>query len=183
MVFRKVIEEITMLMVYETCRDLPLEKVDIATPIKDTEGHRIEGNKRVLLPILRAGLGMVQGFLNVVPSARVGHIGMYRNEDTLEPHFYYYKVPRRSDDRLFIIVDPMLATGGSANLTIGKLKENNIRYIKFMAILASPEGIAKVEEAHPDVNVYVAKIDESINQKGYILPGLGDAGDRIFGTK
>ena len=181
--FRTLIEEITTLMCYESMRDLPLEEVDVETPICKTKGKAIAGIKLAVIPILRAGLGMVNGVLSLVPSARVGHIGMYRDEETLEPHTYYCKLPKNMDKRLAVVVDPMCATGGSAIDAITKVKETGCANIKFMCIIAAPEGIKALTEAHPDIQVYCASVDEKLNEVGYIVPGLGDAGDRIFGTK
>ncbi len=182
-VFRELIEEITMLMCYEALRDLPLEEVKIKTPITETTQKMIKGKKLAIVPILRAGLGMVGGMLDLVPSAKVGHIGMYRDEETLEPHEYYCKLPDDIENRLVVVVDPMLATGGSAIDAIGQIKGYGGKNIKFLCIIAAPEGIKALSEAHPDVEIYCANVDEKLNEKGYIVPGLGDAGDRIFGTK
>ncbi|MBR3639744.1 MAG: uracil phosphoribosyltransferase [Clostridia bacterium] len=181
--FRALVEEITMLMCFESLRDLPLEDVEVTTPIATTTTKMLAGVKLAIVPILRAGLGMVNGMLNLVPSARVGHIGMYRDEVTLEPHEYYCKLPKNIDKRLVIVCDPMLATGGSAKDAINLIKERGGKHIKFMCLIAAPEGIKALTEAHPDVEVYCAHVDERLNENGYIVPGLGDAGDRIFGTK
>ena len=181
--FRETVEEITMLMCYEALRDLPLEEIEIETPIQKTRKNILAGKKFAVVPILRAGLGMVNGLLNLVPVAKVGHIGMYRDEETLLPHEYYCKLPPDIDDRLVVVVDPMLATGGSAIDAIGQIKSYGAKNIKFLCIIAAPEGIKALTEAHPDVQVYCANIDERLNENGYIVPGLGDAGDRIFGTK
>ena len=181
--FRALVEEITMLMCFEALRDLPLEDVEVTTPIAKTTTKMLAGVKLAIVPILRAGLGMVNGMLNLVPSARVGHIGMYRDEVTLEPHEYYCKLPKNIENRLIIVCDPMLATGGSAKDAINLIKERGGRHIKFMCLIAAPEGIKALTEAHPDVEVYCAHVDERLNENGYIVPGLGDAGDRIFGTK
>ena len=181
--FRALVEEITMLMCFESLRDLPLEDVEVTTPIATTTTKMLAGVKLAIVPILRAGLGMVNGMLNLVPSARVGHIGMYRDEVTLEPHEYYCKLPKNIDKRLVIVCDPMLATGGSAKDAITLIKERGGKHIKFMCLIAAPEGIKALTEAHPDVEVYCAHVDEKLNEIGYIVPGLGDAGDRIFGTK
>ncbi len=180
--FRQSLQEISMLMGYEVTRDFPLTYIDIETPLQPMKAPTIAGKKVVITPILRAGLGMVDGLLTLIPSARVGHIGMYRDEETCKPVFYYYKMPANKD-RLVILTDPMLATGGSACDAITRLKEDGFKNIRMMALVASPEGIKAVNEAHPDVDIYVASIDEGMNKKKYILPGLGDAGDRIFGTK
>jgi uracil phosphoribosyltransferase len=181
--FRELIEEIAMLMGYETLRDLPMEEYQIKTPITTTTVKRLAGKKLALVPILRAGLGMVSGVLSLVPSAKVGHIGLYRDEKTLEPHEYYCKLPEDISNRLVIILDPMLATGGSASAAIDFIKMRGCKNIKFMSIIAAPEGIRKVSANHPDVQFYCGCVDERLNDNGYIVPGLGDAGDRIFGTK
>ena len=181
--FRESVEEITMLMCYEALRDLPLEKIDIETPIGKTSQNVIKGKKLAVVPILRAGLGMVNGLLNLVPSAKVGHIGMYRDEETLQPHEYYCKLPPDIDERLIVVVDPMLATGGSAIDAIAQIKSYGGKHIKFLCLIAAPEGIEALTKAHPDVQIYCANVDECLNENGYIVPGLGDAGDRIFGTK
>ena len=181
--FRALVEEITMLMCFESLRDLPLEDVEVTTPIATTTTKMLAGVKLAIVPILRAGLGMVNGMLNLVPSARVGHIGMYRDEVTLEPHEYYCKLPKNIENRLIIVCDPMLATGGSAKDAINLIKERGGKHTKFMCLIAAPEGIKALTEAHPDVEVYCAHVDERLNENGYIVPGLGDAGDRIFGTK
>lgn len=181
--FREFVEEITMLMCYEALRDLPLEEVEIETPIQKTHKKVIKGKKLAVVPILRAGLGMVNGLLQLVPSAKVGHIGMYRDEETLMPHEYYCKLPPDIGERLVVVVDPMLATGGSACDAIAQIKSYGGKNIKFLCLVAAPEGIAALTQAHPDVDVYCANVDEGLNEHGYIVPGLGDAGDRIFGTK
>ena len=178
--FRNLLEEITMLMGYEITRDLPLE--DVETPVAKMIGKQISGKKLGIVPVLRAGLGMVQGMLNLIPTAKVGHIGLYRDPQTLEPVEYYCKLPD-VEDRDFIIVDPMLATGGSASAAITLLKEKGIKNIKLMCLVAAPQGVQKVNADHPDVRIYVAALDDKLNDQGYIVPGLGDAGDRIFGTK
>lgn len=180
--FRNLLEEITMLMGYEITRDLPLEDAEIETPVAKMMGKQISGKKLGIVPVLRAGLGMVQGMLNLIPTAKVGHIGLYRDPQTLEPVEYYCKLPD-VEDRDFIIVDPMLATGGSASAAITLLKEKGIKNIKLMCLVAAPEGVQKVNADHPDVRIYVAALDDKLNDQGYIVPGLGDAGDRIFGTK
>ena len=180
--FRQSLQEISMLMGYEVTRDFPLTYVDIETPLQPMKAPTIAGKKVVIAPILRAGLGMVDGLLTLIPSARVGHIGLYRDEETCKPVFYYYKMPANKD-RLVILTDPMLATGGSACDAIARLKEDGFTNIRMMALVASPEGVKVVTEAHPDVDIYVASVDEGLNDRKYILPGLGDAGDRIFGTK
>ena len=181
--FREAVEEITMLMCFESLRDLPMEEVEIETPIQKTKQKLIKGKKLAVVPILRAGLGMVNGLLRLVPSAKVGHIGMYRDEETLIPHEYYCKLPADISNRLIVVVDPMLATGGSAIDAITQIKSYGGKNIKFLCLIAAPEGIKALSEAHPDVQIYCANIDECLNEKGYIVPGLGDAGDRIFGTK
>ncbi|MBE6564997.1 MAG: uracil phosphoribosyltransferase [Ruminococcaceae bacterium] len=181
--FRALVEEITMLMCYEAMRDLPLEEVEVETPLTKTKTKMLAGVKLAVVPILRAGLGMVNGVLNLVPSARVGHIGLYRDEETLEPHEYYCKLPKNIGSRLVIVTDPMLATGGSAVDAIKLIKQHGGKKIKFMCLIAAPEGVKALTEAHPDVEVYCAHLDECLNERGYIVPGLGDAGDRIFGTK
>lgn len=181
--FRELVEEITMLMCYEALRDLPLEDVEIETPLTKTTQKMIAGKKLAVVPILRAGLGMVNGLLNLVPSAKVGHIGMYRDEETMLPQPYYCKLPADIDKRLIVVVDPMLATGGSAIDAISQIKKSGGTQIKFLCLIAAPEGIKALSEAHPDVQIYCANVDECLNERCYILPGLGDAGDRIFGTK
>lgn len=181
--FRENVEEITMLMCYEALRDLPLEEVEIETPMTKTRQKVIKGKKLAVVPILRAGLGMVNGLLNLVPSAKVGHIGMYRDEETLQPQEYYCKLPQDIGERLIVLVDPMLATGGSAVDAISQIKSYGGKNIKFLCLIAAPEGIEALTKAHPDVEVYCANVDEGLNENGYIMPGLGDAGDRIFGTK
>ena len=181
--FRELVEEISMLMSYEVLRDLPLEDTEIITPMGATTGKRIPGRKLAIVPILRAGLGMVNGILNLVPSAKVGHIGLYRDHETLEPHSYYCKLPEQIDERLVLVLDPMLATGGSVSAAVDFLKEAGAANIKFVCIIAAPEGIKRLSEAHPDVQIYCGCVDEKLNDIGYIVPGLGDAGDRIFGTK
>lgn len=180
--FKRLLEEITVLMGYELTRDLPLEDIEIETPICKTVGKRIAGRKLGIVPVLRAGFGMVDGMLKLIPAARVGVIGLYRDPETLSPVEYYCKLPS-VENRDFIIVDPMLATGGSAVAAIDLLKKHGAKNIKFMCLLAAPEGVKAVNEAHPDVPIYTAALDECLNDHGYIVPGLGDAGDRIFGTK
>ena len=181
--FREIVEEITMLMCYESLRDLPLEEVEIETPIKRTKQKILKGKKLAVVPILRAGLGMVSGIQRLIPSAKIGHIGMYRDEETLEPHEYYCKLPKDISRRLIVVVDPMLATGGSAIDAITQIKSYGGTNIKFLCLIAAPEGAEALSKAHPDVDIYCANLDECLNEKGYIVPGLGDAGDRIFGTK
>ena len=180
--FRNLLEEITMLMGYEITRDLPLEDVEIETPVAKMIGKQISGKKLGIVPVLRAGLGMVQGMLNLIPTAKVGHIGLYRDPQTLEPVEYYCKLPD-VEDRDFIIVDPMLATGGSASAAITLLKEEGIKNIKLMCLVAAPQGVQKVNADHPDVRIYVAALDDKLNDQGYIVPGLGDAGDLAYGVK
>ncbi len=181
--FRESVEEITMLMCYESLRDLPLEDIEIETPIKKTVQKVIKGKKLAVVPILRAGLGMVNGILNLVPTAKVGHIGMYRDEVTMKPQEYYCKLPVDIDKRIIVVVDPMLATGGSAIDAISQIKSYGGVQIKFLCLIAAPEGIEALTKAHPDVQIYCANVDEGLNENCYIVPGLGDAGDRIFGTK
>ena len=181
--FRELVNEIAMLMGYEVSRDLPLEEVEIQTPIIKTVQKQLSGKKLAIVPILRAGIGMVDGFLSLVPAAKVGHIGMYRDEETLEPHEYYCKLPKPIEERLIIVTDPMLATGGSAIDAINQIKKHGGKKIKFMCILAAEEGLERLHKAHPDVQIYVGQLDKKLNENGYICPGLGDAGDRIFGTK
>ena len=181
--FRELIEEIAMLMAYEALRDLPPKEIEIQTPITKTVTRVISGKKLAIVPILRAGLGMVQGILALVPSAKVGHIGLYRDHETLEPHEYYCKLPDDIGNRLVIILDPMLATGGSGVAGVNFLKQRGCTNIKFMSIIAAPEGIEKLTAAHPDIQLYCGCVDQKLNENGYIVPGLGDAGDRIFGTK
>lgn len=183
MEFRALISEISTLMCYEATRDLPLEEVEIETPICKMTAKHISGKKLAIVPILRAGLGMVEGISSLIPAARIGHIGLYRDEETLKPVEYYCKLPKDIGERDVIVVDPMLATGGSAIDAVSQIKLRSPRSIRFMGIIAAPEGIEAFTKAHPDVNVYVAALDEKLNEKGYIVPGLGDAGDRIFGTK
>ncbi len=181
--FRQTIGEIAMLICYEATRNLPLEEVDIETPICPTKAKALKGKKLAVVPILRAGLGMVDGMLTMIPAAKVGHIGLYRDPETAEPVEYYCKLPADCAEREIFVVDPMLATGGSAVAAISMLKERGCKNIHFMCIIAAPEGIKVLEEAHPDVDIYVGALDERLNENKYIVPGLGDAGDRIFGTK
>lgn len=181
--FRQMINEIGGLMVYEITRDLPLEQIEIQTPVATTKANVIAGKKMVVVPILRAGLGMVDGILQMIPSARIGHIGIFRDEDTLQPVEYFAKFPDGLDQRDIFIVDPMLATGGSAIAAINSIKKRGAKNIKLVCLVGAPEGVKAVNEAHPDVTIYLASLDEKLNEKGYIVPGLGDAGDRIFGTK
>jgi uracil phosphoribosyltransferase len=181
--FRSCIEEIATLMGYEALRDLPLEDVEIETPIEKCKSPRIAGKKLAIVPILRAGLGMVSGMLALVPTAKVGHIGLYRDPDTHEPHEYYCKLPKPIELRTIVVLDPMLATGGSSVEAVNFIKEHGGKNIKFMCIIAAPEGIKRLHEAHPDIQIYVGHVDRCLNENAYICPGLGDAGDRIFGTK
>ena len=181
--FREVVSEIATLMCYEATRDLPLEEVEIKTPITTAKFKMIAGKKLAIVPVLRAGLGMVDGILTLIPSAKVGHIGLYRDPDTLEPVEYYCKMPTDIAERDVIILDPMLATGGSASAAIQFIKNYDVKHIKLMNIIAAPEGVERVRKDHPDVEIYCAALDEKLNDHGYIVPGLGDAGDRIFGTK
>lgn len=181
--FRQMINEIGGLMVYEITRDLPLEQIEIETPVAKTKANVIAGKKMVVVPILRAGLGMVDGILQMIPSARIGHIGIFRDEETLQPVEYFAKFPDGLDQRDIFIVDPMLATGGSAIAAINSIKQRGAKNIKLVCLVGAPEGVKAINEAHPDVTVYLASLDEKLNEKGYIVPGLGDAGDRIFGTK
>ena len=181
--FRELLNEISMLMAYEVTRDLPLREVEIETPICRAQTKVIAGKKLAIVPILRAGLGMVDGMLNLIPAAKVGHIGMYRNEETLEPVEYYCKLPSDINEREVFVLDPMLATGGSSCDAIAQIKKRGAKHIKFIGLVAAPQGLKALHEAHPDVDIYVAALDEKLNENGYIVPGLGDAGDRIFGTK
>jgi uracil phosphoribosyltransferase len=181
--FKQLVNEIAMLMAYEVTQDLPLEPVAIETPLEPTQGVQVAGKKLTLVPILRAGLGMVEGIAQLIPSARVGHIGLYRDHDTLEPVDYYFKIPAGEQDRAFFVLDPMLATGGSAVAAVGALKQAGAQRIRFLCLVAAPAGVERMRDAHPDVPVYTAALDRTLNAKGYILPGLGDAGDRLFGTR
>ena len=181
--FRQTISEIAMLICYEATRDLKLEDVDIETPICPTTVKELKGKKMAIVPILRAGLGMVNGILSLVPSAKVGHIGLYRDEKTHEPHEYYCKLPAFIEEREILVLDPMLATGGSAVAAIDFVKKHGGKNIKFMCIIAAPEGLKKLSEAHPDIRIFCGNLDRCLNENAYICPGLGDAGDRIFGTK
>ena len=181
--FRLLVEEISMLMAYEVFRDLPTENINVKTPVSETTAPALSGRKPAIVPILRAGLGMVNGLLAVMPSAKVGHIGLYRDEVTHEPHEYYVNMPKFMNERLVVLPDPMLATGGSAVHAVDFIKKNGCKGIKFVCIIAAPEGLKALETAHPDIDIYVGTLDEHLNQNAYIVPGLGDAGDRIFGTK
>ena len=181
--FRELIEEIATLMTYEAFKDVPTKKVMVKTPLEETEQTVVVEKSIVLVPVLRAGLGMVNGVHVLFPTAKVGHIGMFRNEETLEPQEYYCKLPDGVEDKLVVVLDPMLATGGSAIAAINQLKKRGVKNIKMMSIIAAPEGVKALASAHPDVQIYVATVDRELNENGYILPGLGDAGDRLFGTK
>lgn len=181
--FREIAGEIATIMCYEATKDAILKEVDVETPITKTTVKRLDENQYAFVPILRAGLSMVDGVLNMIPNAKIGHIGLYRNEETLEPVPYYFKVPKDIEKREVILLDPMLATGGSAVDAIAQIKKSGVTKIKFLAIIAAPEGLERVEREHPDVQVYCATVDNHLNENGYIVPGLGDAGDRIFGTK
>ena len=181
--FRSLVTEIAMILAYEATKDLSLEEYEVETPIAKTTGYRLAGKKQAIVPILRAGLGMVDGVLEVLPAAKIGHIGMYRNEETLKPVEYYCKLPKAIGNRNILVVDPMVATGGSVNDAIERLKERGCKSIKLLCIIAAPEGIKAIQEKHDDVDIYIAQLDEHLNENGYIVPGLGDAGDRLFGTK
>lgn len=181
--FRELVSEVAMLMAYEATRDFGMEEVEIKTPICTTKCKVLAGKKVAIVPILRAGLGMVEGILSLIPAAKVGHIGMYRDEETLKPVEYFCKLPQDISERDVIVVDPMLATGGSAIDAISALKARGAKHLRMMCLISSPEGLKALQDAHPDVDIYVACIDEKLNEKGYIVPGLGDAGDRLFGTK
>ena len=181
--FRELVKEVAMLMAYEVTRELPLEEIEIETPLMKTKSEVISGKKLGIVPILRAGLGMVEGMLNLLPAAKVGHVGLYRDPETLQPVEYYCKLPTDVEERELIVLDPMLATGGSAKAAITFLKNRGATSIKLMCLIAAPEGIKAVQEAHTDVDIYVAAVDEKLNDHAYIIPGLGDAGDRLFGTK
>ena len=181
--FRELVSEIAMLMCYEATRDLPLEEVQVETPVAMATVKRIAGKKLAIVPILRAGLGMVDGMVSMMPNVKVGHIGLFRNPEILEPVKYYFKMPPDIGERDVIVVDPMLATGGSASAAIKFLKDDGVKHIKLMCIIGAPEGVERMQADHPDVDIYVAALDDHLNEHGYIVPGLGDAGDRIFGTK
>lgn len=181
--FRELVDEVGMLMAYEVTRDLELDDVTVKTPVTEMTAKRLSGKKIAVVPILRAGLGMTDGVLKLIPAARVGHIGLYRDPETLQPVEYFAKLPQDIEERDFIVVDPMLATGGSAIEAINSLKKRGATKIRFMCLIAAPEGVKLLQEAHPDVDIYIAALDEKLNDHGYIVPGLGDAGDRLFGTK
>ena len=181
--FKQLVNEIAMLMAYEVTKDLPTEPVSIETPLERMEGRQVAGKKLTLVPILRAGLGMVDGIAQLIPSARVGHIGLYRNHDTLQPVDYYFKIPAGEEARDFFVLDPMLATGGSAVAAVAALKQAGARRVRFLCLVAAPEGVDRMQAAHPDVPVFAAALDRQLNENGYILPGLGDAGDRLCGTR
>ena len=181
--FKELVDEIAMLMAYEVTKDLPTEEIEIETPLETTMQRRLTGKKLAVVPILRAGLGMVDGVLRLMPSARVGHIGLFRDEETLEPVSYFFKIPREAEVRDFVLLDPMLATGGSASAAVSALKERGVSRIQFMCLVAAPEGVRRMEADHPEVRVFTAALDRELDGNGYIRPGLGDAGDRLFGTK
>ncbi|MGM9948502.1 MAG: uracil phosphoribosyltransferase [Lysinibacillus sp.] len=181
--FRELVDEVATLMAFEITRDLPLEEIEIDTPVTTAKTKVLSGKKIAIVPILRAGIGMVDGVLKLIPAAKVGHIGLYRDPETLQPVEYYAKLPADVEERDFIIVDPMLATGGSAVEAINSLKKRGAKNIKFMCLIAAPEGVKAIQDAHEDVDIYIAALDEKLNDHGYIVPGLGDAGDRLFGTK
>lgn len=181
--FRQLVDEVATLMAYEITRDIPLERIEVETPVQKTECRVVSGRMLGLIPILRAGLGMVDGILKLVPAAKVGHVGLYRDDETLQPVEYYVKLPTDALERELIVIDPMLATGGSAVAAIQALKSRGCIRIKLMCLISAPEGIQAVQAAHPDVDIYTASVDERLNEHGYIVPGLGDAGDRLFGTK
>jgi uracil phosphoribosyltransferase len=181
--FREYVDELATLMAYELTRNIPLEKIKVKTPVSETESYIMAGRMLGLIPILRAGLGMIDGVLKLVPAAKVGHIGLYRDPDTLKPVEYYMNLPTDVQERELIVIDPMLATGGSANAAIAVLKKRGCTQIKLMCLIAAPEGVDAVQQEHPDVDIYVAAVDSHLNDHGYIVPGLGDAGDRLFGTK
>ncbi|GGD00602.1 uracil phosphoribosyltransferase [Pontibacillus chungwhensis BH030062] len=181
--FRELVDEVAALMAFEITRDLPLEEVTIQTPVSEATSQVISGKKIAIIPILRAGLGMVDGILDLIPAAKVGHVGLYRDPETLKPVEYYVKLPSDVQEREMIVVDPMLATGGSAIEAIHSLKKRGAKQIRLMCLVGAPEGVEEIHAAHPDVDIYLAAMDEKLNEKGYIVPGLGDAGDRLFGTK
>lgn len=181
--FRALVQEVAMLLTYEVTRDFPLDETEVRTPLMTTKGKKLAGKEVVLVPILRAGLGMLEGILKLIPDAKVGHIGLYRDEKTFMPVEYYYKLPRDAQERDVILIDPMLATGGSSSAAISFIKQRGVKSIRLMCLIAAPEGIKVVQKAHPDVDIYTAAQDERLNESAYILPGLGDAGDRLFGTE
>ncbi|MBS4200699.1 uracil phosphoribosyltransferase [Bacillus sp. FJAT-49732] len=181
--FRELVDEVATLMMFEITRDMQLQEVEVETPVARAKSKILAGKKLGIVPILRAGIGMVDGILNLLPAAKVGHIGLYRDPETLKPVEYYVKLPSDVEERDFILVDPMLATGGSAVAAIDSLKKRGAKNIKFMCLIAAPEGVEEMQKAHPDVDIYIAGLDEKLNDHGYIVPGLGDAGDRLFGTK
>ncbi|NLK03059.1 MAG: uracil phosphoribosyltransferase [Clostridiales bacterium] len=181
--FRDLVTEVAMLISYEATRNLPLKDIEVETPLTKTIAKEIAGKKLCIVPILRAGLHMADGILNLIPNAKVGHLGLYRNEETLEPVEYFCKLPSDAADREIFVLDPMLATGGSAVVAIDMLKKRGIKKVRFLCLIAAPEGVERLKKAHPDVDIYIGILDERLNEKGYILPGLGDAGDRIYGTK
>ncbi|MBB6453944.1 uracil phosphoribosyltransferase [Salirhabdus euzebyi] len=181
--FRELVDEVATLMAFEITRDLPLQEVSVQTPVATANSKVLAGKKLGLIPILRAGLGMVDGILKLIPAAKVGHVGLYRDPETLKPVEYYVKLPSDIEERELIVIDPMLATGGSANEAINSLKKRGAKQIRLMCLCAAPEGVEAVKEEHPDVDIYLAALDEKLNEKGYIVPGLGDAGDRLYGTK
>lgn len=182
-VFRELVTEISIFLMFEAMRDAKLEKVTIETPLEKMETGKLNEDNYAVVPILRAGMGMVDGILNVIPNAKIGHIGLYRNEETFEPVEYYYKMPEDIDKREALVIDPMLATGGSASATISRLKQDGVTKIKLLCIVAAPQGIKTIEDDHPDVQIFCATVDRELNDTAYILPGLGDAGDRVYGTK
>ena len=181
--FRELVDEVAALMMFEITRDMPLKEIEVETPVEVATAKVLAGKKLGIIPILRAGIGMVDGILNLIPTAKVGHVGLYRDPETLKPIEYYVKLPEGIEERELIVVDPMLATGGSAVAAIDSLKSRGATNIKFMCLIAEPEGVKMVQDAHPDVDIYIAGLDEKLNEHGYIVPGLGDAGDRLFGTK